>query len=399
MRHALSLLVLLTLVFAAGGEACAAKYKTWREITDVMTGILEESCATYTGSGDAAKAKELVNQAYFDFYEALGVERAVKNYVSGRRASAVEYQFAEVKRLMTDGAPEAKVRASFDLLNAMLREDADALDGRKDEGGFAVFVASLFILLREGLEAMLVVAAIAAYLVRSGNAALNRVVYANAAVAVVLSAVLAWALQKVFSIGGANQEILEGVTMLIAVVVLFCVSNWMVSKAEGRAWKSYIEGKVSSAVTRGSAFALGAAAFLAVFREGAETILFYQALMSDARDHMDMVWYGIAAASACLAVLFVIIRYGSLKLPLRPFFIGTSILMYIMSIAFAGGGVKELQEADMVSVTPVPGMFSIDLLGVYPTVETLAPQVVLLVVAVFSFCYYRRKSAAIPAAQ
>jgi High-affinity Fe2+/Pb2+ permease len=376
--------------------AHASQYANWREVTDKMSEILDESYDIYFNTKDAEASKEMVNKAYFEFYEKLGVERAVMAYVSGKRAAVVEYQFAEVKRLMSNGAPNKEVRTSLDNLSKMLREDSNALDGRSDSG-WTVFVASLFILLREGLEAILVVAAIAAYLVRSGNGHLTRVVYINGVAAVLLSGVLAIALQKLFSISGANQEILEGATMLLAVVVLFFVSNWMVSKAEAESWKNYIAGKVSSAVTKGSSFALGAAAFLAVFREGAETILFYQALLADAAEQMSMVWAGFAVGSLCLVGLFFVIRYGSMRIPLRPFFIGTSILMYIMAIAFAGGGIKELQEADVVSVTPVSFIGSIDLLGIYPTVETLLPQAVLVVLAVISYGYYTRKSAAQPA--
>jgi high-affinity iron transporter len=358
-----------------------------------MASILDESYDAYFTTKDAEKAKELVNKAYFEFYEKLGVERAVMAYVSGKRASIVEYQFAEVKRLMTEGASNKDVRTSIDALNTMLKEDGNALDG-KEESGWSMFVASLLILVREGVEAILVVAAIAAYLVRSGNAAMTRVVYANGLAAIAFSAVLAVVLQKVFSISGANQEVLEGATMLLAVVVLFFVSNWMVSKAEAQAWKRYVQDKVSSAVTTGSSLALGAAAFLAVFREGAETILFYRALLADAKEHVDMVWYGFCVGMVCLAGLFALIRFGSLKLPLRPFFIGTSVLMYIMAIAFAGGGIKELQEADVVSVTPVSFIASFDLLGVYPTLETLLPQAALIILAGCSYLYYTRKSAA-----
>ena len=388
------LCMLIGLLFTQA--AYASQFATWREVTDHMNAILDESYDVYFTTKNAVAAKDLVNKAYFEFYEKLGVERAVMAYVSGKRAAVVEYKFAEVKRLMTETAPNKEVRTSIDELNKMLRDDGNSLDGR-EESGWTVFVASLLILLREGLEAILVVAAIVAYLVRSGNGHMTKVVYWNGIAAVAVSAVLAIALQHLFPISGANQEILEGATMLLAVVVLFFVSNWMVSKAEAEAWKSYIQGKVSSAITAGSAFALGAAAFLAVFREGAETILFYQALLADAGEHITMVWYGFAVGAVCLVVLFAAIRYGSMRIPLRPFFIGTSILMYIMAIAFAGGGIKELQEADVVSVTPVPFVGSVDLLGIYPTVETLVPQAILIVLAVLSYCYYTRKSAATPA--
>jgi high-affinity iron transporter len=357
-----------------------------------MAQILNSSYDLYL-TKDIEQSKNTVNRAYFEFYEKLGVERAVLAYVSGKRASVVEYQFAEVKRLMTDNAPRAEVRSSLDTLIKMLNEDADKLDG-KEESGWGVFISSLLILLREGFEAILVVAAIAAYLIRSGNQRLTRVVYLSAVAAIALSAVLAFALQYMFSISGANQEILEGITMLLAVLVLFFVSNWMLSKAESKAWKNYIEGKVASAAMTGSTFALAAASFLAVFREGAETILFYQALLADTKEYMGMLWLGFGAACLGLVILFVVIRFGSLRIPLRPFFIGTSVLMYIMAISFAGGGVKELQEADLVSVTPVSGFATVDILGIYPTLETLLPQLLMLVLAAFSFIFYMRKSAA-----
>ncbi|MDR2820784.1 MAG: FTR1 family iron permease [Desulfovibrio sp.] len=388
-KWVLAILSLLTLATAAS----AAQYSSWSEITDEMGVILDSSYDIYL-SRDIERSKETVNKAYFEFYEKLGVERAVMSYVSGKRAATVEYQFAEVKRLMTADAPNAQVRASLDSLIKMLKEDSAQLDGSK-ETGWGVFVASLLILLREGFEAILVVAAIAAYLIRSGNQRLTRVVYASAVAAIAASALLAVALQTVFSISGANQELLEGFTMLLAVVVLFFVSNWMVSKAESQAWKNYIEGKVSAAATTGSAAALAAAAFLAVFREGAETILFYQALMADTKEYMNMLWLGFAVASLCLVLLFAAIRFGSLRIPLRSFFIGTSVLMYIMAVSFAGGGVKELQEADFVSVTPVSGVATVDVLGIYPTVETLLPQAVMVVLAVVSFIFYMRKGAAL----
>ncbi|MDR0816712.1 MAG: FTR1 family iron permease [Desulfovibrio sp.] len=373
--------------------ASATQYSTWNAIVAEMTVILNSSYDIYL-TGNIEQSKETVNKAYFDFYEKLGVERAVLSYVSGKRASIVEYRFAEVKRLMTEQAANRDVRLSLDTLIKMLKEDADQLDG-KQETGWGVFVASLLILLREGFEAILVVAAIAAYLIRSGNKSLTKVVYGSAAAAVVASALLAIALQKLFSISGAGQEMLEGFTMLLAVAVLFFVSNWMVSKAESEAWKNYIKDKVAAAATTGSVVALASSAFLAVFREGAETILFYQALLADTKEHMGMLWFGFGVACLCLVVLFAAIRFGSLRIPLRPFFIGTSILMYVMSISFAGGGVKELQEADIVSVTHVSGIATVDILGIYPTMETLLPQAALLILAVASFLFYMRKGAAL----
>lgn len=366
------------------------QFDSWNAIIDQMDIVLNQSYDSYF-KNDIEGAKALVNDAYFGYYEKYGVERSVMSYISGARGSATEYQFALIKRLMTNQAPNKEVRAAIDDILKVLHEDANTLDGKK-ESGWSVFLASLIILLREGTEAILVIAAIVAYLVRSGNKPMVRTVYLSSLVAIIASIIAAIAIHSLLEINGANQEMMEGAAMLLATVVLFFVSNWMFSKAEAEAWKGYVEGKVQSAISTSSGLALGFAAFLAVFREGAETILFYQAILADAKDHNDMVWYGFAAATIILVAIFALIRFGSLKLPIKPFFIGTSILMYIMAIAFAGGGVKELQEADIITVTPVNFIGAVDILGIYPTVETLIPQAFMVLIVVISILYYKTKN-------
>jgi high-affinity iron transporter len=366
-------------------------YANWNEIAREMTVLLNRSYEAYFRK-DVESAKNLVNEAYFGLYEKEGFERTVMAYISGKRGSHVEYQFPGVKTLMTDGAPNKDVRLALDYLIKLLQEDANALDG-KEESGLGVFFASLMIILREGLEAILVIASMAAYLTRAGIRTQVRTVYLGSGLAVVASIVAAFAMQKIFQVSGANQEIIEGVSMLLASAVLFFVSNWMLSKAEAEAWKGYIQDKVRSAVAAGNGIALGAAAFLAVFREGAETILFYQAMLADVQSETGMVWAGLGVGCAALVVIFAVIRYGSLRLPLKPFFIGTSIVMYILSIAFAGGGIKELQEGDVIGVTPVNLIPSVDLLGIYPTVETLLPQAILVLFVLGSIVYYRQVKA------
>lgn len=383
------LLFVSVVAFASSSYAAEKKYETWNAIIDEMDVILNDAYDLYFMK-DPEKAKARVNNAYFGFYEKHGVERAVMSYISGKRGTDTEYQFAKIKRLMSDGAPNKTVRAEIDVILKMLHEDANELDGKK-ESGWSVLLASFIIIFREGLEAILVIAAISAYLVRSGNIRMVKVVYMSSLFAVFASVLAAIALNSIVNLSGANQEIIEGVAMLLATVVLFFISNWMFSKAEAEAWKNYVEGKVKSAISSGSSIALGFAAFLAVFREGAETILFYQAMLSESKEHMDMVWYGLAIGTLVLAVIFIIIRFGTMRLPLKPFFIGTSILMYIMAIAFAGGGVKELQEADIIHVTPVDFVRSIEVLGIYPTVETLLPQIFMVIVVAFSISYYKTK--------
>ena len=271
------------------------------------------------------------------------------------------------------------------------------------------FVQAFIILLREGLEAILVIGGIIAYLIKSGNKKHVRSVYIGSVFAIILSFVAAWILgmiKNANAAAGANQEIIEGVTALLAVAVLFYVSNWMLSKSETEVWQSYLNKQVESSVSKGSMFALGFTAFLAVFREGAEVILFYQPIISDAEkgEGVGFVWLGVLAAVVVLAIIFVLIRFFSIKLPLKPFFITTSILMAIMSIAFLGSGIKELIEGGVFDnanwyipgLTPliekIPTNDVLDIFGIYPHTETIVPQFILLVIYIILFIIQIRRS-------
>ncbi|MDR2495215.1 MAG: FTR1 family iron permease [Spirochaetaceae bacterium] len=365
--------------------------RSWTNVAGLMKALLDRAYEQYR-AGNPRGAKDAVDEAYFQFYEKLGFEKTVLTQISGQRASAVEYLFSTVKKEITRGDPVAAVKQSLDTLSTYLAEDAAALDKRTGSPA-GVFLGSLFIILREGFEAILIVGAIIAYLLKRGEKKGVRAVYAGSVIALAASVLLAWALNALISgVRGRGQEIIEGVTMLIAVAVLFYVSNWMVSKAESEAWTGYIKEKAAGYAEKGGLFSLTFAAFLAVFREGAETILFYQALLAGNRGFINMIWLGLAAGIAALAVFYVLIRVVSVKLPLKPFFMGTGMLLFVMSIAFAGTGVKELQEGNVVPVTLLPFDFvTIDLLGIYPTVETLAPQLALLVLTAVLTAVHLRK--------
>lgn len=392
MRKAFAVitLVLVLISMLSITAFAAASHETWNDVVDEMESILDKSYDTYV-SGDVQGAKDQVNTAYYSYYEKLGFERAVKAHISGDRAATVEYQFSGVKKAMNAGSPKSDVRAALDELIKLIREDANQLDGKK-ESALGVFLAALLIIAREGFEAIIIVGAIIAYLVKSGNKQKTGAVYWGSLIALGASIAMAFVLNSLSGASGANQEITEGLTMLLAVAVLFYVSNWMVSKSEAAAWTNYIEGKVQSSITRGSVFSLAFAAFLAVFREGAETILFYKALLDGTKTYFNMVWLGLGVGCAALVVIYLLIRFMSIKLPLKPFFLGTSILLFVMSISFVGSGVKELQEGNLVGVTPIPGITSVDILGIYPTLETLLPQILLLALTVVTFVLQIRKT-------
>lgn len=386
-------LIAVALALVLGGlvaaPATAAAHETWNDVVDEMAAVLDESYDIYL-TGDAEAAKDQVDVAYYGYYEKLGFEKTVMSYISGNRAATVEYQFAFTKKAMLAGDPDAEIRASLDELTTLLREDANQLDGEQESASGAA-VASFVIILREGFEAIIVVGAIIAYLVKSGNGDKVKAVYWGSLIALGASVVLAVLLNLLTGLSGANQELIEGFTMLVAVVMLIYVSNWILSKSEGQAWTRYLEDKTESSLTRGSVFSLAFVAFLAVFREGAEVILFYQALLARTSTHVGAIWLGFGIGIVVLAVVYLLIRVLSIRLPLRPFFLGTSILLSVMAFTFVGSGIKELQEGNAVSATPVAGISSIDLLGIYPTVETLAAQAVVLILMLAMFAVGLRK--------
>lgn len=269
-------------------------------------------------------------------------------------------------------------------------EPSESLDSEKtNKPWYSMFTSADFntafwLLIREGLEAILVVAAIVAYLIKTNNRHFIKNIYMGCLLAIVLSVVLAFAIQHFISNAGVARELIEGWTMFLAVIVLFYVSNWILSKSEAVAWEKYIGGMVQQSIDRNSKRALMFAAFLAVFREGAELILFYSASFSSGMNSPVNIGVGIALAIVALAIVWFIFRFTSVKLPLKPFFTFTSILLFLLCFSFMGKGVVELTEAGVITGgTVIPAMkgFSFEPLSIYDRAETLIPQIMVLVAA------------------
>lgn len=253
------------------------------------------------------------------------------------------------------------------------------------ETAVAYFFYSLGLLFREGMEAMLVVVALAAATRTGGQIGRSRDVYAGALAAILASIMLAWAVNHVITDDASDT--LEGVFQLFAAATLFYVSSWMTSKGQSDRWLKFISHKLETAERSTiPAIALGLTAFLAVMREGAETIVFFQALTAGATETAERhaVAAGIAVAAVALAASFTLIRRAADRIPMRLFFGVTSILLYAMAIVFAGQGVASLQEASVVPATFVSHAPTIPMLGWFPTVQSLLAQAVLLI---FAFAY------------
>ncbi len=246
----------------------------------------------------------------------------------------------------------------------------------------AYFFYSLGILFREGMEAMLVIVALAAATRGAGRIGRERDIYAGALAAIVASVVLAWVVNNFITDDASDT--LEGVFQLFAAATLFYVSSWMTSKGQADRWMKFISHKLQSAEHSAvPGIALGLTAFLAVMREGAETIVFFQALTSGATEAVERhaVAAGIVVAAVALAATFVVIRRAADRIPMRFFFQTTSIMLYALAIVFVGQGVASLQEASRVSATFVDYVPTIPMLGLFPTVQSLGAQAVLLMLA------------------
>jgi high-affinity iron transporter len=254
---------------------------------------------------------------------------------------------------------------------------------RPSGGRWGAFLQSLLIILREGLEAILVIGAIVAFLIKTGHRERLRSIWWGVGTALGASAVTAVVLATVLRALPATREVIEGITMLVAVAVLFSVSYWLISKVEAARWQQFIREKVDAALAGGGGRALTLVAFLAVYREGAETALFYQALLHDAGATLPIV-AGIVVGGAVLAVIFTLFHRYGVRIPLRPFFGVTSVLLYYMAFVFMGKGIRELQEGNVMPITVLPGWPHIDAMGIFPSVETLLGQGVLLTLFVFA---------------
>lgn len=400
---------------------------TWNDVANAMDKVIDKGKELYA-QGDSKGAYDCINHGYYGYYETTGFERLAMGYISGSRKTEMELQFAACKAVAKNGGPEEDFNREADKLSEMLHTDADVLDGKssgsdadhqesaenaqmQNAGGTqrsaaaAAFIACFSIILREGFEAILIVGTIIAYLVKTAGddeerkRKLVRPVYIGSLLGIAVSFVLAWLLNAIKLANSASQEIIEGVTALTAVVVLYYVSNWMLSKSESEAWTKYIRSKAEQSSAKNSMLALAITAFLAVFREGAEVVLFFQPMLAGGNIHM--VWTGLIVGAFCLVVVYLAIRYMSLRIPMRPFFTGTSILMFLMSVSFLGAGIKELIEGDVLAMTSpewlswIPSNDFMDVLGIYPILETLIPQLLLLAVSVGIFIRQSKKNKAI----
>jgi len=349
-----------------------------------VRGALDQSLAA-AAAGRTREADDRAFDAYIAF-EPLEVPVGAKD---PQLVTALEGHFGEFKSAVHAG-DTAAARAAREAIESRL-PDVMALSHRVSDA-WAAFLQSLLIIVREGFEAILVIGAIAAFLMKTGHRDRLRAIWWGSAIGVLASIVTAIVLQTTLRAIPASRDLLEGITMLIAVALLFSVSYWLISKVEAANWQKFIREQVSSALERGGGKALAFAAFLAVYREGAETALFYQALLGEAQHLTLPILLGVAVGGAVLAVIFTLFHRFGVRIPLRPFFAATSGLLYLMAFVMAGRGVHELQDANVIAVTHVRGVPTVELLGIFPTAQTLLAQGVLVAALVIALTVSLRRA-------
>ena len=350
---------------------------------------LAEAPAHYA-QGDRAAARDAAIRGYLEGFEL--VEASLANVDAGL-AREIERRMLDLRAAIERGEPPGAVADQVRAIEALLAA-AERTLGAGDLSPATAFASAFLILLREGLEAILVLAAILAFAAKTGRRDALPYVHTGWIAALALGAVT-WAAATWFiEISGANRELTEGVTALAAAAMLLYVGWWLHGKSYAQAWARFVRDRVGQALAKRTLWAMAAVSFFAVYREMFEIVLFYQALWAQAGESgRSAVLGGMAAAALALAVIgFVIFKY-SVRLPIGPFFAATSFLLALLAVVFTGHGVAALQEAGVIRVTRL-GFEPVTLLGIYPTVEALGAQAAVLAAVVLGFLATRRSAAA-----
>jgi high-affinity iron transporter len=338
----------------------------------------------YEGSLLAARS------AYLDSYEVIEIPLRP---IDPDFTLEMEIKFAELRSLLQQQVPLQEVEAKTIEIRRGLDESERLVAGVGIVAPAIAFSTSFSIIFREGLESALIIGAILTYLEATRNTRFKKHVYYGILIAVAATAATWFVAQYIIEISGANRELIEAVAGLSAVAVLFWVSFWVLNKIETKKWIEFVKAKVWKATTTGSVIVFVALAFFTVYREGFETVLFYQAMLSFAQYMELYVVMGMIIGLAVIVGVAILINRLGRRLPLRVLFALTMGIGAYMSIAFMGNAVRELQELGIVPTTPLFGIvprLDINLAtmtGIHPTLESLIAQIVLLSIYLMGSLY------------
>ncbi len=345
--------------------------------------LLKQSLTLYE-NGQKEQAYQKAAEAYLDAFEQAEAPLFAKDLSFGR---ALEDQFTKFRNSIRRGDSVSEIRRQYNDLTAGLERADQLLTSKEALNEGYIFVNALFIILREGLEVALILAAMLAMLKRMGATTAMRYIHFGWILAVVAGLVTWVAAQTFLNVSGSHRETMEGFTTLVAAIVLFYVGYWLHTKSEAKKWQAFIHDKVQGALSHNRLLALAGVSFFAAYREAFEVVLFYQALWLQSGSNPRPVLGGfLAGALALCIVVFVLFRVG-LRIPIKYFFGAAGLLLYLLALVFAGQGVRTLQATGLFSVTPLPFPPQVSALGIYPTVETLVAQAIVLTALIGTFLW------------
>jgi high-affinity iron transporter len=348
---------------------------------------LAQSLAAYRG-GDRHAAKELALSAYLDGFEPL------EPMLTARDATLmghIESAMGELRASLQQGRPADEIATRVQVLGALF-DDADAALSPDAASSASTFLGAFTILLREGLEALLIVVAMIAFLRKAERPEVLPYVHGGW-IGALAAGGLTWGIATyAIGISGASRELTEGFGSLFAAVVLLSVGIWMHGKAQADQWQRYIRQKMSHALSKQSAWFLFGLAFIVVYREVFETILFYAALWTQGNGGTMLAGAGSAVVLLGL-IAWAMLRY-SRDLPIAKFFAYSAWLMAILTVVLARKGVAALQEAGIIDIAPLGGGIRVSMLGIFPTLQSMAAQLLMLIAVLGGFFLNRRRAAA-----
>jgi high-affinity iron transporter len=346
---------------------------------------LGEALTAYV-RGDRKGATELALSAYLDGFEPVEPILSARHHALMVR---IESAMGALRAGIAKGLPFDEVRSQVATLDTLLTDAEFALAPGETSAG-ASFFGAFTILLREGLEALLIVVAMLVFLRKANRS--DALPYVHGGwIAALAAGGLTWIIATYFiSISGASRELTEGFGSVFAAIVLLWVGVWMHGRSNAKAWQSYIDNKVTHALGGPSAWLLFGLSFLVVYREVFETILFYAAIWNQGNGGAVLAG-GVAAVIALLVIAWMMLRY-SRTLPIGKFFAYSSVLIAVLAVVLVGKGVAALQEAGYLPIHPLAGFPRVEILGLFPTYEGIIAQIAMIILLAIGFGYNNRKT-------
>lgn len=345
---------------------------------------LAESLVAYE-RGDKKAATELALSAYLDGFEPVEALLSTKDKAL---LAQVEQAMGALRSSISKNAPVEEVKSKISQVEALFTQVEIALEA--DAGSWvSSFFGAFAILLREGLEALLLVVAMLGFLRKAERPELVPYLHGGW-VSALVAGVATWGVATwLIEISGATRELTEGFGSVIAALILLWVGIWMHGKSNARAWQNYVKESMTQALSKGSAWFLFSLSFLVVYREVFETILFFSAMWSQGNG--GAVLAGAGVATVLLAIIAAAMIAFSKKLPIEKFFAYSSFLIAVLAVVLIGKGVSALQEAGLISLNLLSGFPRVELLGMYPTMETAGAQAVMIALLMAGFVYNNRR--------